>query len=273
MASILLVEDEPTLALALEDDLQLEGYAVELAGLTCCGRAMISKGFLSDARDLARAQISALAARVGDGTPVLGLEPSCLSALADEWPELVPGNASRQLAAATHLADAWLAEQVASGRSLAGAFRRAEDAQHRGGLRRRIGQRLRAQQSAAAGPRAVRAAPDFRRPVGRLAGVVERGAHLDDHCGAHRLERKFLLAPPAHADRRARFERRDDRRVGCRVVGAIVAVAARALPVPHLDILRIEPERLRERRPQRKNTLRMCAHRQVAVANTMNRTL
>ena len=41
MASILLVEDEPTLALALEDDLRLEGYEVELArdGETASQRA------------------------------------------------------------------------------------------------------------------------------------------------------------------------------------------------------------------------------------------
>jgi DNA-binding response OmpR family regulator len=41
MASILVVEDEPTLALALEDDLKLEGYAVEVVhdGETASRRA------------------------------------------------------------------------------------------------------------------------------------------------------------------------------------------------------------------------------------------
>ncbi|MCX6617298.1 MAG: DNA-binding response regulator, partial [Acidobacteria bacterium] len=32
MARILIVEDEPGIALALEDDLKLEGYEVEVAG-------------------------------------------------------------------------------------------------------------------------------------------------------------------------------------------------------------------------------------------------
>jgi Fe-S oxidoreductase len=45
----------------------------------------------------------------------LGLEPSCLLALADEWPELLPSPATRAVAAACHLADGWLARQVAAG--------------------------------------------------------------------------------------------------------------------------------------------------------------
>ena len=38
---------------------------------------------------------------MADGTPILGLEPSCLLTLADEWPELVPGADTRRIAAAS----------------------------------------------------------------------------------------------------------------------------------------------------------------------------
>ncbi len=70
---------------------------------------------------------------------------------------------------------------------------------------RRIGQRQRAQQIAAgAGPLIVRGAPDFLRPVGGLAGVVEQGADFHHHRRALRLVDEFLFAPPAHADRLAR---------------------------------------------------------------------
>ncbi len=86
-----------------------------LSSSFCCGRAMISKGFLTEARDLARNQSAALAERVADGTPVLGLEPSCILTLADEWPELAPGPAARRVAAAADLADVWLAKQVEAG--------------------------------------------------------------------------------------------------------------------------------------------------------------
>lgn len=118
---VILIDDcfttfnEPEVGRAAVRVLERAGYAVELSGLSCCGRAMISKGFLADARNLVRSQLPALARRVADGTPILGLEPSCLLTLADEWPELVPATSARRVAAAAELADAWLAKQVQSG--------------------------------------------------------------------------------------------------------------------------------------------------------------
>jgi FAD/FMN-containing dehydrogenase/Fe-S oxidoreductase len=119
---VLLLDDcfttfnEPEVGRAAVRVLEAAGRAVELAGLTCCGRSMISKGFLREARDLVAAQLPALARRVADGTPLLGLEPSCLLTLADEWPELVPGADARRVAAAARLADAWLADEAKAGR-------------------------------------------------------------------------------------------------------------------------------------------------------------
>ena len=57
-----------------------------------------------------------MAQRLADGTPLLGLEPSCLLTLADEWVDLLPGAETRRIAAAAHLADGWLAPQVKTGR-------------------------------------------------------------------------------------------------------------------------------------------------------------
>ncbi len=109
--------NEPQIGRAAVRVLEAAGYAVEAAGLTCCGRPQLSKGFLPQVRDLIRRQAPALAARVADGTPILGLEPSCLLALADEWPELVPGSHTRRIAAAAELADGWLARAVHAGRT------------------------------------------------------------------------------------------------------------------------------------------------------------
>jgi Fe-S oxidoreductase len=120
---VLLLDDcfntfnEPDVGRAAVRVLEAAGYAVELVGLACCGRPMISKGFLRQARDLAAAQLPGLARRLADETPLLGLEPSCLLTLADEWPELVPGAEAQRVAAAARLADAWLAEQVKAGRT------------------------------------------------------------------------------------------------------------------------------------------------------------
>jgi FAD/FMN-containing dehydrogenase/Fe-S oxidoreductase len=108
--------NEPDIGRAAVRVLERAGYTVELADLVCCGRPMISKGFLHRTRTLIHEQADALAQRLADGTPLLGLEPSCLLTLADEWTELLPGTPTRAISAAAHLADSWLAQQVHSGR-------------------------------------------------------------------------------------------------------------------------------------------------------------
>jgi FAD/FMN-containing dehydrogenase/Fe-S oxidoreductase len=105
---------EPQIGRAAVTLLERAGYTVELAGV-CCGRAMISKGFLESARSLAEEGVARLERAAAAGVPILGLEPSCILTLADEWPELVPGSAARQVAAAAELAEAWLARQIREG--------------------------------------------------------------------------------------------------------------------------------------------------------------
>jgi Fe-S oxidoreductase len=107
--------NEPGIGRAAVEVLERVGCNVELVNPICCGRALLSKGFLKEARALAQSQIPDLARRVADGTPILGLEPSCVLTLMDEWPELVPGSESRTIAASVHLADQWLAEHAKAG--------------------------------------------------------------------------------------------------------------------------------------------------------------
>jgi Fe-S oxidoreductase len=109
---------EPRIGQAAVTLLEKAGFQVELAGI-CCGRAMISKGFLTAARDRALAGIARLDRFAASGIPILGLEPSCLLTLTDEWVELVPGPAAKRVAAASELAESWLARYVSdSGMSL-----------------------------------------------------------------------------------------------------------------------------------------------------------
>ena len=120
--SVLLLDDcfttfnEPEIGRAAVRVLEQAGYAVQLAGLTCCCRPMVSKGFLSPARALIQEQLPGLLRRQANGVPLLGLEPSCLLTLADEWPELLPGAETQRVAATVDLADNWLADQVRMGR-------------------------------------------------------------------------------------------------------------------------------------------------------------
>jgi Fe-S oxidoreductase len=121
LGKVLLLDDcfttfnEPAIGKAAVGIIEAAGFGVELAGLTCCGRTLISKGFLQEARELIQQQAPRLAARIANGTPILGLEPSCLLTLIDEWPELVPGPATTLIAKSAYLADGWLADQLRRG--------------------------------------------------------------------------------------------------------------------------------------------------------------
>ncbi len=81
----------PEVGIAAVYVLEAAGYRVELVSEQgCCGRPMISKGLLKDARTLAETNIRALSPCVEEGIPVVGLEPSCLITLRDEYLEFFP---------------------------------------------------------------------------------------------------------------------------------------------------------------------------------------
>ena len=61
----------------------------------CCGRTYLAAGMVDEARAEARRTLDALSATEG---PVIGLEPSCLLTLRDEFRALLPGDASARLA-------------------------------------------------------------------------------------------------------------------------------------------------------------------------------
>ncbi len=72
------------------DVLETLGYAVELPRTGCCGRAMISNGLLAQAGRVARRTLRELAGLAVDPRirAILVCEPSCLSAMLDDWPHL-----------------------------------------------------------------------------------------------------------------------------------------------------------------------------------------
>jgi len=61
----------------------------------CCGRTFLAAGLVEEARAEARRMLGALA---GSDAPVIGLEPSCLMTLRDEFLSLLPGEETRRLA-------------------------------------------------------------------------------------------------------------------------------------------------------------------------------
>jgi Fe-S oxidoreductase len=99
---------EPGVNRAAVEVLEAAGYEVHLAGLECCGRTFASKGFLAKARSLAEANLERLLPWARRGVPIVGCEPSCLLMLVDEYPELVPGDEARAVAARAALVDSHL---------------------------------------------------------------------------------------------------------------------------------------------------------------------
>jgi FAD/FMN-containing dehydrogenase/Fe-S oxidoreductase len=108
---------EPEINQAAVQLLEQAGYAVELAGLSCCGRPFISKGLVEKGKALARQNVGKLVEFVEQGLPILGCEPSCLLTLADEYPDLFPSSATQQVKEQAFLVDGWLADRIGEGKT------------------------------------------------------------------------------------------------------------------------------------------------------------
>ena len=100
----------PEIGIAAVELLEAAGYEVELVNGGCCGRPMISKGMLDQARELARSNMAGLYDYARQGIPIVGCEPSCLLTLRDEYPEFVPEEQARVVAENSFLIDEFLAK-------------------------------------------------------------------------------------------------------------------------------------------------------------------
>ena len=83
---------EPGIGRAAIELLEMAGWEVQLAGSVCCGRALISRGLLDEARAAHADLIAQLAPAALEGVPIVGCEPSCVFTLKDELPELARGD-------------------------------------------------------------------------------------------------------------------------------------------------------------------------------------
>ena len=79
----------PQTGIATVELLERAGFRVELTDSVCCGRPMISKGFMEQARAHAQANVERLHEQVRDGAFIVGCEPSCLLTIRDEYADLV----------------------------------------------------------------------------------------------------------------------------------------------------------------------------------------
>jgi Fe-S oxidoreductase len=80
------------------------GARIHLPEVVCCGRPMLSEGLVDEARENARRNLDLLMPLVERDVPLVGLEPSCILTLRDDYRKLLPDDERvEKLAAATRL--------------------------------------------------------------------------------------------------------------------------------------------------------------------------
>jgi FAD/FMN-containing dehydrogenase/Fe-S oxidoreductase len=80
----------PQIGIATVKLLDALGYHVKIIDWSCCGRPMISKGMLPQAKKRASKILKILKPALEQQLPIIILEPSCLSAIVDDYRSLLP---------------------------------------------------------------------------------------------------------------------------------------------------------------------------------------
>ena len=111
---------EPEIGVAAFEVLDRAGIGAALAPHVCCGRPLISQGLLGEARDLAARNVAALYPRAARGEAIVFVEPSCLSAVREDAPDLLGGSLrdkAHVVARQSVLFEEYLEREVADGRA------------------------------------------------------------------------------------------------------------------------------------------------------------
>jgi len=112
---------EPDNARAALEVLVAAGYQVEIAAPAdngrplCCGRTFLAAGLVEEARIEAQRMLEALRPYVERGIAVVGLEPSCLLTLRDEYLAMGLGDEAARLATHALLFEEFIAAQADAG--------------------------------------------------------------------------------------------------------------------------------------------------------------
>jgi Fe-S oxidoreductase len=96
------------------------GAKIHLPKVVCCGRPMLSEGLVEEARKNAQRNLDLLYPLVVErGVALVGLEPSCILTIRDDYTKLLPDDERvKELAQATRLFEEALLELVEGGAQL-----------------------------------------------------------------------------------------------------------------------------------------------------------
>jgi FAD/FMN-containing dehydrogenase/Fe-S oxidoreductase len=92
--------NHPHIGIDAVEVLERAGVEVIVPPWRCCGRPMLSQGQPKAMLDDARFNVATLAPYARQGIPILGLEPSCISAFKDDYLDLIPGEDTSAVAKA-----------------------------------------------------------------------------------------------------------------------------------------------------------------------------
>ncbi len=106
---------EPDIGKAAVRVLEAAGFEVIIPDKRCCGRPLISEGMLDKAIENANYNIEKLHTYAEQGIPIVGCEPSCTSALTDDYVELINTKAARQVAESTYSLEEFLIQKSNQG--------------------------------------------------------------------------------------------------------------------------------------------------------------
>jgi FAD/FMN-containing dehydrogenase/Fe-S oxidoreductase len=99
--------------------LEALGYGVRIPEHVESGRTYLSKGFVRKAKEIANKNVELLKDVVNAEAPIIGIEPSAILTLRDEYPELVCGknlDAAKQLAVNSFLFEEWFSKEIEKGK-------------------------------------------------------------------------------------------------------------------------------------------------------------
>jgi FAD/FMN-containing dehydrogenase/Fe-S oxidoreductase len=108
----------PEIGRAAVEVLETAGYRPVLVDRKCCGRPLISKGMLDVAREHAAWNVARLVPYARRGVAIVGLEPSCLLTLRDEYVDLLRTDEARVVAGQSVLLEQFLLRERERGLTL-----------------------------------------------------------------------------------------------------------------------------------------------------------
>jgi FAD/FMN-containing dehydrogenase/Fe-S oxidoreductase len=107
--------NHPEIGVAAVELLERAGYRVIVPKTKCCGRTLVSQGQPKAVVPLAKHNLAVLAPLARQGIPILGLEPSCIAMLKDDYLDILPGEDAEVVGKATLSVEDFLVAQLADG--------------------------------------------------------------------------------------------------------------------------------------------------------------